>query len=300
MQRIALTASTSEAYSWLFTMLGDAGDEVLVPAPGYPLCTDIARFARLRARPYRLQRTADGWHPDRDQVADGLARGVRAVVAIHPHNPTGAFLRGEDQSWLLAACVGAGAALIVDEVFADFQWGAGLPTEQFRYGDSPALLFVLGGISKTLALPQLKCSWILTCGPSDLASHAMQHLEYIGDTYLSVGAVTQLLLPELLTEREWIQERIRSRLDANNALLALTTPEWRTPANSGGWWRLCPLGPATDDEAFALALLQRSHTLVHPGYLFDADQPAVAVSLITPEAAFAAGAQRLATLRREW
>ncbi|MAG37061.1 MAG: aminotransferase, partial [Dehalococcoidia bacterium] len=291
--RIVLTASTSEAYSWLFTLLAESGDRVALPTPGYPLCADLARLARWRVSSYRLQETPQGWRPNHEDIERALAAGARAVVAIHPHNPTGAFLTGEDQRWLQTACAEAGAALIVDEVFADFPWHAGAPPPEFRYQDSAALLFVLGGISKALALPQLKCSWIATFGPGDLATRAVAHLEYVADTYLSVATPTQLLLPELLAERAHIQEQVRTRLTANSDALARAWPQLSTPRGCGGWWRLCPLPSTVDDEGFALTLLRERHTLVHPGYLFDADQPAVALSLITPEDTFKAGVSRL-------
>lgn len=297
--RTLLTASTSEAYGWLLMLLSGSGNRVLLPRPGYPLYGDITRFGGWDAGSYRLQPTAEGWRLDRQDIARGLAAGARALVAIHPHNPTGAFLTGADQRWLQNACAEAGAALIVDEVFADFAWrsdssAAGAP--EFCYHDSPALLFVLGGISKTLALPQLKCSWIVTLGPERVAARAQQHLEYLADTYLSVATPTQGLLPELLADRSAIQGRIRGRLDTNTRALEVAWPSIAAPPHSGGWWRLCPLRPGVDDESFALALLRQRSTLVHPGYLFDAAEPAVAVSLITPEETFSAGVTRLADM----
>ena len=288
-ERVVLTASTSEAYGWLLKLLCEPGDGVLVPTPGYPLCADLARLERVRSAPYRLRPAAEGWCLDRACVAAGLRRGARAVIAISPHNPTGAYLSSEELRWLGAACADHGAALIVDEVFADYPWDAAA-RDCFR-GDAPALTFLLGGLSKALALPQLKCSWIVVAGPRRRAEEAAAHLDFLGDTYLSVNGMVQEALPQLLARRHEVQEPIRSRVRANvAALCAAVLPACPTSVtHGGGWWWLQPLPAAVDDAEFALALLRDRGTLVHPGYLFDAEEPGVALSLITAPETFAAG-----------
>lgn len=290
--RVVLTASTSEAYGWLLKLLCEPGDCVLVPTPGYPLCADLARLERVRCRSYRLRPGAGGWCLDRAGVAAGLRRGARAVIAINPHNPTGAYLSAEELRWLGRACADHGAALIVDEVFADYPWAAAPDCPR---GDTPALSFLLGGLSKALALPQLKCSWIVVVGPRRSAEAATAHLDFLGDTYLSVNGMVQEALPLLLARRHEVQEPIRSRIRANVATLrAAALPEAPTSVSrSGGWWWLQPLPATVDDAEFAAALLRDRGTLVHPGYLFDAEQPAVALSLITALEDFAAGIARL-------
>ena len=292
-ERVVLTASTSEAYGWLLKLLCEPGDCVLVPTPGYPLCADLARLERVRCGSYRLRPGAGGWCLDRAGVAAGLRRGARAVIAINPHNPTGAYLSVEELCWLGRACADHGAALIVDEVFADYPWAAAAP--DCSRGDTPALSFLLGGLSKALALPQLKCSWIVVDGPRRLVEAATAHLEFLGDTYLSVNGMVQEALPLLLARRHEVQEPIRSRIRANVATLrAAALPEAPSSVNrSGGWWWLQPLAAVADDAEFAAALLRDRGTLVHPGYLFDAEQPAVALSLITAPREFAAGIARL-------
>lgn len=292
-ERVVLTASTSEAYGWLLKLLCEPADCLLVPAPGYPLCADLARLERVRSRSYRLRPGAEGWCIDRAGVAAGLRCGARAVIVISPHNPTGAYLAAEELHWLGRACADHGAALIIDEVFADYPWDSAAP-DCFR-GETPALSFLLGGLSKALALPQLKCSWIVVRGPRRLAEAAISHLDFLGDTYLSVNGMVQEALPLLLARRHEVQEPIRSRVRANvDTLRAAALPEAPTSVSrSGGWWWLQPLPAAVDDAEFATVLLRDRGTLVHPGYLFDAGQPAAAVSLITAPEEFAAGIARL-------
>ena len=294
-EQVVLTASTSEAYGWLFKLLCGAGDRVLVPVPGYPLCADLAHLERVSAAPYRLIPGASGWRPDRAEVAAGLRGGARAVIAISPHNPTGAYLTAEDARWLSAACAEHGAALVVDEVFADYPWDndASAPPVADRV---PALTFLLGGLSKALALPQLKCGWIVVAGPRPLAVEAAAHLEFLGDAYLSVNGMVQAALPELLARRAEVQGPIVARVRANVAALrAAALPDACSPAGyGGGWWWLQPLPGIGDDAGFAAALLRERGTLVHPGYLFDAGQPSVALSLIVAPPALAAGVAHLA------
>ena len=293
-ERVVLTSSTSEAYGWLLKLLCDPGDCVLVPAPGYPLCADLARLERVGSAPYRLHSGAGGWHLDRAQVAAGLRRGARAVIAVSPHNPTGAYLTPEELRWLGEVCAAHGAALVVDEVFADYPWNASA-ARGCCYGETPALTFLLGGLSKALALPQLKCSWIVAAGPRRLTDAALAHLDYLGDTYLSVNGLVQGALPELLARRREVQQPILTRVRANVAALrGAALPASRSAvAHSGGWWWLQPLPAPVDDADFAVALLRDRGTLVHPGYLFDAEEPAVALSLITAPETFAAGIAHL-------
>jgi len=292
-QRVMLTAGTSEAYGWLLKLLCEPGDCVLIPAPGYPLCADLARLERVCSAPYRLRPAAGSWCLDRSGVSAGLRRGARAAIVISPHNPTGAYLTAADRRWLGRACAGHGAALIVDEVFADYPWDGA--AREGSWGDPPALTFLLGGLSKALALPQLKCSWIVVVGPQRAAEAAIAHLEFLGDTYLSVNAMVQEAVPQLLARRHEVQDPIRSRVGANLAAVrAAALPAGPAAATrSGGWWWLQPLPAGVDDAEFAMALLRDHGTLVHPGYLFDAEEPGVALSLITAPDTFAAGVARL-------
>jgi hypothetical protein len=304
-ERVVLTASTSEAYGWLFKLLCGAGDRVLVPVPGYPLCADLAHLERVGVCPYRLQPGPGGWRPDRAEVTAGLRRGARAVVAISPHNPTGACLTAGDARWLGEACAEHGAALIVDEVFGDYPWAGHAAAPPAADGDAPALTFLLGGLSKMLALPQLKCGWIAVTGPRALAAAAMEHLEFLADAYLPVNGMVQAALPDLLACRRQVQRPIVTRVRANIATLrAAGLPAACSPAaGSGGWWWLQPLGgigaaraaaAEVDDADFAAVLLRERGVLIHPGYLFDARQPSVALSLIVPPPMFAAGVAHLA------
>ena len=292
--RIVLTASTSEAYSWLLKLFRSRRQGVLVPVPGYPLCADLARLEQVETTPYRLRPGPAGWRLDRSQVAAGLRRGARLVIAISPHNPTGAYLAVDELGWLGEVCAAHHAALVVDEVFADYPWD-GAADSAAGYGELPALTFVLGGLSKALALPQLKCGWIVVFGGRQLADLALAHLDYLGDTYLSVNSLVQAALPELLAQRRPVQRPILARVRANVAALrsAPLPPQEAGCAPSGGWWWLQSLPAGIDDADFAAALLRDRSTLVHPGYLFDAAEPSVALSLITAPEVLAAGLEHL-------
>ena len=294
-EQVVLTASTSEAYGWLFKLLCGAGDRVLTPAPGYPLCADLAHLERVVAQPYRLIPCASGWRPDRFEVAAGLRDGARAVIAISPHNPTGAYLAAEDARWLSAACAEHGAALIVDEVFADYPWDEHDHGPPAGAGRAPALTFLLGGLSKALALPQLKCGWIVVAGPRALAAEAAAHLEFLGDAYLSVNGMVQAALPQLLARRAQVQQPILARVRSNvRAAREAGLPAPLGAAGcGGGWWWLQGIGGRADDAGFAAALLRERGILVHPGYLFDSPRPSVALSLIVAPAVFAEGTVNL-------
>ena len=301
--QVVLAASTSEAYGWLFKLLCNAGDRVLAPMPGYPLCADLAHLERVVVQSYRLVSGPSGWRPDRAEVRAGLRGGARAVIAISPHNPTGAYLTAEDERWLSAACAEHDAALIVDEVFADYPWDghADAPPTGGRGGAGPALTFLLGGLSKALALPQLKCSWIVMAGPPGLTGAAAAHLEFLGDAYLPVNGMAQAALPELLARRAEVQRPILDRVRVNIGLLreSALPDARRVQGSGGGWWWLQPLRGIADDAEFAAALLSERGALVHPGYLFDAPQPSAALSLIVPPPVFADGVAHLAAAMEE-
>ena len=253
-----------------------AGDCVLIPAPGYPLCADLARLERVRSAPYRLRPAAGSWCLDRAGVSAGLRRGARAAIVISPHNPTGAYLAAEDRRWLGRACAGHGAALIVDEVFADYPWDAA--ARHGSWGDPPALTFLLGGLSKALALPQLKCSWIVVAGPRRPAEAAIAHLEFLGDTYLSVMPWSRRRCR--CCWRGATRYRIRSGPGRRQPGRRPRRRLARRPSRRHRWRRLVVAAagpPGVDDAEFAMALLRDHGTLVHPGYLFDAEDPGVAL-----------------------
>lgn len=270
-EQLVLTASSSESYSLLFKLIANPGDEVLVPTPSYPLFGYLADLDNVSVRPYPLNFDHE-WHLSVDSLRPLITERTRAVVVVHPNNPTGSFLKRREAEALATLCAEQGLAIIADEVFADFALG-GDPS--LRYGsfakDSPALCFALGGLSKSCALPQMKVGWIAVSGPDTLRHEAFARLEFIADTYLSVGTPIQLALPAILEEKAALQAPIRARLARNLEALRIATaahPELTLPMVEGGWSALIQCPATRTDEERALLALDRG-ILVHPGHFFD-------------------------------
>jgi alanine-synthesizing transaminase len=290
--RVLLTASTSEAYSWLFKLLCDAGDEVLVPEPSYPLFAYLTALEAVRAVPYALRWDGE-WRLDPEALQ--FSQRTRAVLAVSPGNPTGAYLKEDERAALSTLCSGHGCALIVDEVFADYP--AGPDPRRARtaaaYGD--VLSFALSGLSKVAGLPQLKLGWIAAAGPG--AEEALDRLELIADTYLSVSTPVQLAAPALLANRHRFQRAVNERLARNRAALQAARPAdapWDILRAEGGWSEVLSVPRSRSEEEWALSLLDAG-VLVHPGYFFDFPSAAhLVLSMIVPEADFARGASILA------
>lgn len=295
---IGLCASSSEAYTYLLALLCDPGDAVLVPQPGYPLLRMIAELAHVELVPYPL--FYDGtWSIDQVGLELALAQTprARALVVVAPNNPTGNYLAPAELQALDATLAARDIAMLVDEVFWDYPLTPG-PHPSPALGPRRALTFILSGLSKVAALPQLKLAWWLALGPSALVSAAMARLELIADTYLSAATPVQLALPDLLDAAPAMQARISARCRHNLEQLrrachgtAMTVLELEA-----GWTALLRL-PAVhdlDDAAWALHLLRHGHLLTQPGHLFDlGDPPRLALSLLTPEPEFTAACARL-------
>ena len=265
--RVVLTASSSEAYGFLFKLLCDPGDEVLVPVPSYPLFENLAALDGVRAVPYRLD-ASDGWRPAIDEP---LPQRTRAVIAVHPNNPTGSFLDPACALTLESACARSGAALVVDEVFLDYPLAPGEAPATFA-DTGRVLTFVLGGLSKSLGLPQLKLSWIVASGPAPQVLEAVERLEFIADYYLSVATPVQLALPALLTQGLPVRGAILERCRANLAALrdaARRVPSVSVPIPGGGWSAVLRFPAVVGEERLAIELLERDGVAVHPGYFFD-------------------------------
>lgn len=298
-----LTASTSEAYSFLFKLYCDPDDEVLVPAPSYPLLEHLLEMECARAAPYRLVLRDEEWRIDFDSLQAALSVRSKLLVVINPNNPTGNCLHPEDRDPLIEICRREKLALVSDEVFLDYGFdGVDLTGHSLAgVGDIPT--FVLGGLSKSLALPQLKLSWILASGPAAQMPECLERLELIADTYLSVAAPVQEALPALLALAPSRQALIRARIEENRRtlreLLGEGDPLRLLPAQ-GGWYAVLALAPEADDEALAIALVREDGVLVQPGYFYDLETPpSLVVSLLTPPADFRTGVGRvLARLQR--
>jgi hypothetical protein len=292
--QVALTASSSESYALLFKLLGDPGQTVLCPEPSYPLFEYLARLESLIPRPYRLR--FDGlWHIDFDSLD---FTDVAAIILVSPNNPTGSFVSREDFDRLAGLAAEHGHALIVDEVFADFPLGPSADAVTAVAGrPSPALVFSLGGLSKSCGLPHLKLGWIAATGPLALVRDALARLELIADTYLSVGTPVQMALPGLLQAGAAIRRQILERVQRNRQVLvnALSahSPCTLLPAEAG-WCAILRVPEIMSDGAWAGTLLEQDGVLVQPGYFFDLTMGATLVlSLIVQEPVFAEGVARL-------
>ena len=291
--RILLTASTSEAYGFVFKLLADPGDVILVPQPSYPLFEFLAELEGVGAQPYPLRYGDAGWEVDVDRLAAAITERSRAIVLVHPNNPTGSFVRRHEADAINALARECGLALIVDEVFGDYGMAPD-PGRADTFADEADLLtFTLSGLSKVLGLPQLKLSWAVVQGPDAERVEALARVELIADTYLSVAAPIQVALPELMDLRTEIQGQIRIRTQANLSLLQERTASVHKAEVlrcDGGWYAVLEVDG--DEEELTLALLQRDDVLAHPGYFFDfARESYIVLSLLSPE--FEVGVERL-------
>jgi len=298
---IVITASSSESYGLLFKVLCDPGDAVLVPEPSYPLFEHLARLEGVQPVGYRLahERASDGdWPLDFDSIERAAATGrVRAIVVVHPNNPTGSFIGRGELARLVALCAERSLALISDEVFADYGAEAdishGAATSE-RVGTiagaaSSALTFSLGGLSKSCGLPQLKLGWIAAAGPGALVQAGLARLTFAADAMLSVATAVQRGLPELLAAGAGIRRSIQERVAANRAALIRALPA-SSPCtllrSEGGWSAILRVPAVCSDEAWALELLRADDVLCHPGYFFDMPGPgAYLVLSLLPEPA---------------
>jgi aspartate/methionine/tyrosine aminotransferase len=291
---IVLSASTSEAYSWLFKLLCNPADAVLIPQPSYPLFEHLTRLDAVRAVPYRLEYHGR-WEIDLASVA-AAPDDVRAVLIVSPNNPTGSYVTAREAEALAGICRDRGWAIVADEVFAEYALEASSPvTEVAR--DLGVLSFTLGGASKSLGLPQVKLAWTIAGGPATLRSGALSALELIADTYLSVNTPVQVAAPDLFrraaTIRSAIQERISRNLAGARARLR-GYPACDVLRAEGGWSAVIRVPATRSEEALALGLLQDEHVLVHPGFFFDFPHEAfVVVSLLPPEDVFADAFERV-------
>jgi alanine-synthesizing transaminase len=295
--RVWLCASTSEAYAHLFALLCDPGDAIAVPIPGYPLLEVLGDVAGVRRVPYPLAYDG-GWHIDLAGLREALRDpAMRAVVAVAPNNPTGNYLDAAELATLEHLCNAHDVALIVDAVFADYPLDD--VTDRIDHVEVRGCpCFVLSGLSKVAALPQVKLSWIVVQGPDAPATELTRRAEQLADAFLSVATPVQLALPRLLEAAEPIQTRIRARLRRNLAYLRQRTQQGPVEllATQGGWTALLRLPSVgdRDDEAWAVELLEHAGVLVQPGHWFGlVPPPRVALSLIVTPPELAAGVDRL-------
>ena len=293
--RILLTASTSEAYAYLFKLLADAGDQVLVPRPSYPLFEYLATVESLEPRQYPL-RYFGGWSIDMEALEAAATARTRAVVLVNPNNPTGSYVKRAELAALTRLTARRGLALISDEVFSDYAFGADADRVTTLADVEDCLTFSLSGLSKVAGLPQMKLGWIVCAGPERLRREAMEKLEWIADTFLSVGAPVECAAAKLLEAGVEVRRLIRERTAGNLALARkiLGGSAVSLLALEGGWNLTLQVPRIRSDEEWAIELLARHDVLVQPGFFYDFETEAfLVVSLLTPPEVFREGLSRL-------
>jgi alanine-synthesizing transaminase len=296
-EHLILTTSTSEAYSYIFRLLCNPGDEILVPKPSYPLFEFLADLADVKLVPYPLLYD-HGWQIDFDSLCKVVNQRCRAVILVHPNNPTGSYVSANETSALNSLCRSHALALIVDEVFLDYSHDA-TPRRSF-VANADALTFTLSGISKISALPQMKLAWVATSGPEEIVAESGARLEVIADTFLSMNAPVQLAADVLLDQRKLIQPILLERLRANLAELdqqLLNHPSCARLQVEGGWYAVLRVPAVESDEDLAVRLLRKASVSVHPGHFYDfPNEGHLVLSLITEPEIFREGVSRLLSL----
>lgn len=296
-EQLVLTTSTSEGYAYVFRLLCNPGDEVLVPKPSYPLFEFLADLQDVKLAPYPLIYD-HGWQMDFPSLEKAVTARTRGVVIVHPNNPTGSYVSADEREMLNHFCREHGLALIVDEVFLDYPHDRTL-RPSFA-GNREVLTFTLSGLSKIAALPQMKVAWVAASGPPATVDEAMARLEVIADTYLSMNAPLQFATPVLLAQRENIQKQLLDRVLGNLAELdcelAGQTLCQRLSVQ-GGWYAVLRVPVTQSDEDLAIDLLRKKAVLVHPGHFYDFPSDGYLIlSLITPKEEFGEGVRRILTL----
>lgn len=293
-ESLVLTTGTSEGYSFVFRLLANPGDEILVAKPSYPLFDFLADLQDVKLAPYSLIYD-HGWQIDFHTLQQAITSRTRAIVLVHPNNPTGSYISEKEREQLNELCARHNLALVVDEVFLDYSPGEAV--RQSFVSNNAALTFTLSGLSKISALPQMKLAWIAVSGPQEETRLAMARLEVIADTYLSVSVPVQLAAGCLLEQRKKVQPQLIRRVRTNLAELDRQLAEQKACSRldvEGGWYATLRVPATSSDEDLAIRLLRDHQVLVHPGHFYDFPQDGfVIVSLITPEREFREGSARL-------
>ena len=293
-EHVILTSGTSEAYSYIFRLLCEPGDEIVVPAPSYPLLEFLADLNDVRLAHYSLLYD-HGWQIDVASLRVALTPRTRAILVVHPNNPTGSFVKANEAEQLDAIAAAAEISIVSDEVFLDFP-DIDTPAPSFVY-QRGALTFTLSGLSKICALPQMKLAWMIASGPEKVVEQAVERLDVIADTYLSPGTPVQLALPRLLATRGEIQRQLKGRVSENLSYLDAAIarhPQITRLEREGGWYAILRVPSMQSDEDFVISLLENTGVLVHPGRFFDFPRDGfVVISLIARTDEFREGIDRL-------
>ncbi len=291
---IVLTTSTSEAYSFVFRLLCNPGDELLIPAPSYPLFGFLADIQDVKLVRYPLVYD-HGWQIDFHSLQQAITPRTRGVIVVNPNNPTGHFVKEKELAKLNELCAARGMALIADEVFLDFALDDGRLVT--LAGNAGALTFAMSGLSKIAGLPQMKMAWVIASGPAGLKSEALERLEVIADTYLSPNAPVQLATPAFLQQRHGFQKQVMERMRKNLAELDRRLAGQKTCSRlevESGWYAVLRVPATGSDEDLAIELLTNDDVYVHPGHFFDfGAEGFLVVSLLAREEEFAKGIGRV-------
>ena len=317
---IVLTTSTSEAYSFVFRTLCNPGDELLVPAPSYPLFGFLADISDVRLVSYALIYD-HGWQIDFHALEQAITPQTRGVIVVNPNNPTGNFIKPEEMARLNEICSARQLAVIADEVFLDYahcdaagyrdggyreaakspraRGGSNKPPASYA-ANAGALTFTMSGLSKISGLPQMKASWLVTSGAEPLKAQALGRLEVVADTYLSMNSPVQLAVPVFLQQRHGIQKQLMARIRRNAAELDRQLGAKKACTRlvvEGGWYAVLRVPVTRSDDDLAVELLKTKNIYVHPGHFYDFPTDGhLIVSLIMPEQGFAEGIRLLLSL----
>jgi len=292
--QVVLTASTSEAYSFLMRLLVNPGEKVLVPAPSYPLFQFLLEINDVAFDYYPLEYDGNRWSLDLKALEDLIDVKTRAIILVNPNNPTGSYLNQAELNGLNQICQKHRMSIISDEVFWHYHFNEGNLAS--CVGNHSVLTFTLGGLSKSMALPQMKCAWILSSGPQVVLNEALSRLEIIADTYLSVNTPVQNALNQWFGMAPKIQEQIKERTKANYQWLSdqMHLHSSSLLAVQGGWYATLRIPAVKSEEEWVLEFLREEHLLVYPGYFFDFDKEAYMIVSLLPETdIFKEGIRRL-------
>lgn len=282
--RILLTASTSEGYAYLFKLLTDPGDQVLVPRPSYPLFECLAAMESVEVRSYPLSYHGR-WEIDLEALAAAITGRTRAMIVVNPNNPSGSYLKSGECTGLARLCAERGIALIADEVFSDYAFEPDPERVATIAGVEECLTFAMSGLSKVAGLPQMKLGWVVAGGSAHQSEESWERLEWIADTYLSVGTPVQTAAARLLDAGESVQRQIRARTRQNlNAVQRWLAGKCAAPLHvEGGWYVILQIPRIRSEEQWSLDLLDQAHVLVQPGYFYDFESEAFLVLSLLPE-----------------
>lgn len=295
---VVLTASTSEAYSWLFKLLCDPGESVLVPTPSYPLFEHLTRLENVHALPYRTEYHGT-WTIDLDDLRYAIDETTKAILVVSPNNPTGGWLKRDELAALVELCAAHHVVLVGDEVFADYPIDPAPGAIRTVLDQEEVLTVSLGGLSKSVGLPQLKLGWMALRGPAAQLHPALMRLEIIADAYLSVNTPVQVAAPALLEAGQWVRREILSRALGNYRELRHAVaqhPACQLLRCEGGWSAVIRIPHTMPEDERVIRLLEQSRVLVHPGYFFDFPRDGyLVVSLLTRPDVFRSAVARLLT-----